>query len=111
VFDAHAIDALRTIFADANSRARATLGGEMSGEYVARTAPWLPASPPPQALIDDLHIELGYLYNSSQGTHADPRTTCGMPGSRAPHLWLNRSGERVSTLDLVRNYTQRTGTG
>lgn len=77
--------------------------------YVARTAPWLPASPPPQALIDDLNIELGYLYGSSQGTHADPRTTCGMPGSRAPHLWLTRSGARVSTLDLVKNYTLLSG--
>jgi 2-polyprenyl-6-methoxyphenol hydroxylase-like FAD-dependent oxidoreductase len=77
--------------------------------YVARTAPWLPASPPPQAMINDLNIELGYLYNSSQGPHADPRTTCGMPGSRAPHLWLTRSGGRVSTLDLVRNYTLLSG--
>jgi 2-polyprenyl-6-methoxyphenol hydroxylase-like FAD-dependent oxidoreductase len=77
--------------------------------YVARTAPWLAASPPPQALVDDLNIELGYLYNSSQATHADPRTTCGMPGSRAPHLWLTRSGERVSTLDLVKNYTLLSG--
>src|SRR3954467_9522442 len=29
--------------------------------YVARTAPWLRASPPPQPMIDDLNIELGYL--------------------------------------------------
>jgi 2-polyprenyl-6-methoxyphenol hydroxylase-like FAD-dependent oxidoreductase len=77
--------------------------------YVARTAPWLAASAPPQPLIDDLQIELGYLYNSPQGTHADPRTTRGMPGSRAPHLWLHRSGERVSTLDLFKNYTLLSG--
>jgi 2-polyprenyl-6-methoxyphenol hydroxylase-like FAD-dependent oxidoreductase len=77
--------------------------------YVARTAPWLAARAAPQPLIDDLHLELGYLYNSSHGTNADPRTTCGMPGSRAPHLWLNRSGERVSTLDLFRNYTLLSG--
>lgn len=77
--------------------------------YVARTAPWLATNPPPQPLIDDLNIELGYLYNSSQGTHADPRTTRGMPGSRAPHLWLARSGARESTLDLVKNYTLLTG--
>jgi putative polyketide hydroxylase len=49
------------------------------------------------------------LYNSSQGTHADPRTTCGMPGSRAPHLWLTLSGQRVSTLDLIKNYTLLSG--
>jgi 2-polyprenyl-6-methoxyphenol hydroxylase-like FAD-dependent oxidoreductase len=77
--------------------------------YVARTAPWLPASPPPQAMINDLNIELGYLYNSSQGTHADPHTTCGMPGSRAPHLWLTQSPNRLSTLDLVKNFTLLSG--
>ncbi len=27
----------------------------------------------------------------------------GAPGSRLPHLWLSRSGARVSTLDLVRS--------
>jgi 2-polyprenyl-6-methoxyphenol hydroxylase-like FAD-dependent oxidoreductase len=77
--------------------------------YVARTAPWLPADPPPQPMINDLNIELGYLYNSSQGLHADPHTTRGMPGSRAPHLWLTRSGERLSTLDLIKNYTLLSG--
>jgi 2-polyprenyl-6-methoxyphenol hydroxylase-like FAD-dependent oxidoreductase len=72
--------------------------------YVARTAPWLQSSQPPEPIVDDLQIELGYLYNSPHGSHADPRTTCGMPGSRAPHLWLARSGQRVSTIDLVGNY-------
>jgi hypothetical protein len=33
--------------------------------------------------------------------HADPRTTRGLPGSRIPHYWLERDGERVSTLDLT----------
>ena len=32
--------------------------------------------------------------------HADPRETQGRPGSRAPHLWIEKDGKRVSTLDL-----------
>jgi hypothetical protein len=69
--------------------------------YVARTAPWLASRVTPDALVDDMRIELGYLYNSPAGVHADPHTTCGMPGSRAPHLWLERGGQRVSTIDLT----------
>jgi 2-polyprenyl-6-methoxyphenol hydroxylase-like FAD-dependent oxidoreductase len=72
--------------------------------YVARTAPWLQESQQPEALVDDFEIELGYLYGSSLGTHADPRTTLGVPGSRAPHVWLTRSGSRVSTIDLTGHY-------
>ena len=41
--------------------------------------------------------------------HDDPRQTFGRPGSRAPHLWLERAGAgwtsqnggRVSTIDLA----------
>jgi putative polyketide hydroxylase len=77
--------------------------------YVARTAPWLRPAEPPEPIVDDLHIELGYLYNSPQGTHLDPRTTRGMPGARAPHLWLTRSGRRVSTIDLFGNYVLLAG--
>ncbi len=58
----------------------------------------------PDPIVNDLHIELGYLYNSPHGTHMDPRTTCGLPGSRAPHLWLTRSGQRISTIDLTGNF-------
>ena len=72
--------------------------------YVARTAPWLDSTQKPAAMVDDLHIELGYLYGSPLGAHSDPRTTTGMPGSRAPHLWLTRSGKRVSTIDLTGDY-------
>jgi 2-polyprenyl-6-methoxyphenol hydroxylase-like FAD-dependent oxidoreductase len=72
--------------------------------YVARTAPWLQSTQLPEPIVNDLHIELGYLYNSPHGTHMDPHNTCGLPGSRAPHLWLTRSGQRVSTLDLTGNF-------
>jgi putative polyketide hydroxylase len=72
--------------------------------YVARTAPWLNDSQHPEPLVHDLNIELGYLYGSPLGTHADPRTTRGAVGSRAPHVWLTRGQERVSTIDLTGNY-------
>ena len=82
--------------------------------YVTRTAPYLGAKDfqPP---ANDFNIELGYLYHSpaivAEGDdkiHDDPRQTFGRPGSRAPHLWLERgaagwleqSGGRLSTLDL-----------
>jgi 2-polyprenyl-6-methoxyphenol hydroxylase-like FAD-dependent oxidoreductase len=69
--------------------------------YVTRTAPWFQEAQEPEPLAHDFHIELGYLYGQPGSVHADPRTTRGMPGSRAPHVWLARNGERVSTLDLT----------
>jgi putative polyketide hydroxylase len=75
--------------------------------YVTRTAPYLGASDfEPQA--HDFNIELGYLYrspailseNGEDKGHEDPRLTFGRPGSRAPHVWLARGGEAVSTIDL-----------
>ncbi|MFE9307622.1 FAD-dependent oxidoreductase [Streptomyces sp. NPDC006706] len=55
-----------------------------------------------------LNVVLGYRYPRGAVVGADPdqevvpeamRLT-GEPGSRAPHLWLRRGGERISTLDL-----------
>jgi 2-polyprenyl-6-methoxyphenol hydroxylase-like FAD-dependent oxidoreductase len=69
--------------------------------YVARTAPWLQSTQPTEPIVDDFDIELGYLYDSPAGVHADPRKTFGQPGSRAPHLWLIYNGRRVSTIDLM----------
>ncbi|MEU2714710.1 FAD-dependent monooxygenase [Streptomyces sp. NPDC007205] len=55
-----------------------------------------------------LNVVLGYRYPQGAVVGADPdqpvvpdglRLT-GEPGSRAPHLWLRRTGERLSTLDL-----------
>jgi 2-polyprenyl-6-methoxyphenol hydroxylase-like FAD-dependent oxidoreductase len=75
--------------------------------YVTRSATYLGAKDfEPQA--NDFNIELGYLYrspaiapeNGDPAIHADPHATCGRPGSRAPHLWIERNGKRVSTLDL-----------
>jgi 2-polyprenyl-6-methoxyphenol hydroxylase-like FAD-dependent oxidoreductase len=76
--------------------------------YVTRTAPYLGAKDY-QPLAHDFEIELGALYRSSAvasedsdaAVHADPRATCGRPGSRAPHVWLERDGSRISSLDLA----------
>ena len=75
--------------------------------YVTRSATYLGAKDfePP---VNDFNIELGYLYHSpaivaeddDEAVHADPRGTVGRPGSRAPHLWIEKDGKRVSTLDL-----------
>jgi 2-polyprenyl-6-methoxyphenol hydroxylase-like FAD-dependent oxidoreductase len=78
--------------------------------YVTRTAPYLGAKDfqPPAS---DFNIELGYIYrspavmadaaeNGDAEVHDDPRLTVGRPGSRAPHVWLYRGGNRVSTIDL-----------
>jgi 2-polyprenyl-6-methoxyphenol hydroxylase-like FAD-dependent oxidoreductase len=62
-----------------------------------------------QPLVDDLSMEIGYRYHSpaivseaSTGTalYEDPRRSQAMPGTRAPHVMLQRSGARISTLDL-----------
>ena len=75
--------------------------------YVTRTATYLGATDY-EPLIADLDIELGYLYRSpaiqvtgDDGlSHVDPRQSAGRPGSRAPHLWIERGGARASMLDL-----------
>jgi hypothetical protein len=33
-------------------------------------------------------------------SHGDPRHSKGRPGTRAPHCWLERDGQRISTVDL-----------
>jgi hypothetical protein len=75
--------------------------------YVTRSATYLGAKDyePP---VNDFNIELGYLYHSpaivaeddDEAVHASPLETFGRPGSRAPHLWIEKDGRRVSTLDL-----------
>ncbi len=83
--------------------------------YVTRSAPYL-KSDNMQAIQNDLNIEFGYVYDSraivkegnrgEQRTGAaapmneDPRKSKGRPGTRAPHIYLQRDGRRISTLDL-----------
>ncbi|MEU6423406.1 FAD-dependent oxidoreductase [Streptomyces spiralis] len=55
-----------------------------------------------------LNVVLGYRYphgaviGAAPGQEVVPEgmRLTGEPGSRAPHMWLRRDGERVSTLDL-----------
>ena len=73
--------------------------------YVTRTAPYL-GTDGMQPVAGDLDVELGYAYDSaaicgaSPPGHENPRDSRGRPGTRAPHVWVERRGERVSTLDL-----------
>jgi putative polyketide hydroxylase len=81
--------------------------------YVLRTDPSIPKDAM-QPLVNDLNIELGYVYRSSAvipesadtQLHVNPRESHAMPGTRASHYWLQRNGQEISTLDLFgRNFT------
>jgi 2-polyprenyl-6-methoxyphenol hydroxylase-like FAD-dependent oxidoreductase len=83
--------------------------------YVTRSATYLGARDY-QPLANDFNIELGYIYRSPaiipeddvERASEDPRESKGRPGSRAPHLWIEKDGpstalvpgRRMSTLDL-----------
>src|SRR5207248_10005891 len=55
------------------------------------------------------NIELGYCYDGSR-VHENPRDSKGRPGTRAPHVWIERDGQRISTLDLFgRNFVLLAG--
>jgi 2-polyprenyl-6-methoxyphenol hydroxylase-like FAD-dependent oxidoreductase len=95
--------------------------------YVTRSATYLGAKDF-QPLANDFNIELGYIYRSpavipedevERGSE-DPRESQGRPGSRAPHLWIEKSslstafgaGTRMSTLDLFgRGFVLLTSSG
>ena len=67
--------------------------------YVKRTAPYL-GEETAEPLAPDFDVELGYLYRSGAGgrrsrgadgpVHDDPRHTHARPGSRLPHVWVDR---------------------
>jgi 2-polyprenyl-6-methoxyphenol hydroxylase-like FAD-dependent oxidoreductase len=99
---------------DAERRPASTFTVEQAyTRYVVRTNPALgtvgmqPAAP-------DLNIEMGYIYQSAavipedpadRRGHENPRESRGRPGTRAPHVWLQRGGQQISTLDLFgRNF-------
>jgi hypothetical protein len=81
--------------------------------YVTRVAPYL-GTAGAQPVLDDLYLELGYRYDSpavmaeppgdgpgDEGPpHRHPRDCQGEPGFRAPHVWLRRRGDPLSSLDL-----------
>jgi len=61
-----------------------------------------------EPIFDDAAMELGQLYRSTSilgageelPAAARPEEWAGQPGTRAPHVWVSRKGERISTLDL-----------
>lgn len=71
-------------------------------------AAYVPADAPKVPIMDDLALEFGQLYRSDAVLGAGPELPAaqrpdqwaGQPGTRAPHLWLTRDGEQLSTLDL-----------
>jgi 2-polyprenyl-6-methoxyphenol hydroxylase-like FAD-dependent oxidoreductase len=77
--------------------------------YVLRGAPHLaPNGIAP--FINDAHIDLGYRYRSAAiladgaddgALTEDPRQMRGRPGTRLPHVIVEREGARVSTIDLA----------
>jgi 2-polyprenyl-6-methoxyphenol hydroxylase-like FAD-dependent oxidoreductase len=86
--------------------------------YVTRVAPYL-GTDNMQPLVDDFSMEIGYRYNSpavvlegddDHPLHEHPRESKGRPGSRAPHVFLDRRGARLSVLDLFgRNFVLLAG--
>jgi 2-polyprenyl-6-methoxyphenol hydroxylase-like FAD-dependent oxidoreductase len=87
--------------------------------YVLRTAPYL-GTDDVQPLVDDLSLEIGDRYRSAavvQGDeeddgmpYTDPHESRALPGTRAPHCWLELDGRRLSTLDLFgRRFALLTG--
>jgi len=75
--------------------------------YVTRVAPYL-GTEDTQPIVDDFSMEIGYRYDSpaivlepgGPPLHEHPRESAGRPGARAPHVFLDRHGTRLSTLDL-----------
>ncbi|HEX3689508.1 MAG TPA: FAD-dependent monooxygenase [Solirubrobacteraceae bacterium] len=79
--------------------------------YVTRVAPYL-GTEGMQEIVDDWSMEIGYRYNSAAVAletdarppeaplHEHPRESKGRPGSRAPHVAIERAGTPLSTLDL-----------
>ena len=70
------------------------------------------------SLLDYAAVAFGYRYKSAAvlGAPADARAApadtelTGQPGTRAPHVWLARDGQRLSTIDLFgRDYVLLTG--
>ena len=76
--------------------------------YVTRVAPYL-GTEGMDPIVDDFSLEIGCRCNSpavilepasEDSLHEHPRESKGRPGSRAPHVVVERDGARVSTLDL-----------
>ena len=76
--------------------------------YVTRWAPYL-GTQDIAPIANDLDIDLGYRYRSpaviadgaDDSRLLEPtKEMRGRPGTRAPHTWIERDGQSISTLDL-----------
>lgn len=76
--------------------------------YVTRWAPYL-GTQDIAPIANDLDIDLGYRYRSrsvvaegeDDGRLLEPtKDTRGRPGTRAPHIWIEKKSVSMSTLDL-----------
>jgi len=75
--------------------------------YVGRAAPFLAAGGV-EPVVSDNNIDLGYRYRSAaiiaegddDAVHGDPREALGLPGLRAPHVFIERDGRLLSIIDL-----------
>jgi hypothetical protein len=85
--------------------------------YVTRVAPYL-GTEHTQPMVDDFSMEIGYRYDSlavvlepgGPPLHEHPPESAGRPGARVPHVFLDRDGTRLSTLDLFgRNFVLLAG--
>lgn len=69
---------------------------------------WVDGTFTPDPILSNDAMEFGQLVRSAAviGTGpqlpaaATPSEWAGQPGTRAPHIWIIRNGERISTLDL-----------
>jgi 2-polyprenyl-6-methoxyphenol hydroxylase-like FAD-dependent oxidoreductase len=77
--------------------------------YVLRAALYL-GTASMQPFVPDANVDLGYRYHSPAivtepgddgAVQVDPRAARGRPGTRAPHVWLERTDGRLSTIDLL----------
>ncbi|HSP74276.1 MAG TPA: FAD-dependent monooxygenase, partial [Gaiellaceae bacterium] len=101
-------DLLATYDAERRPVARLTVE-QAYARYVLRLDPSL-GKEGLHPLVDDALIDLGPRLRSTAiaaepdddgADWDDPRAPTGRPGVRAPHLFLDRDGGRVSTIDLV----------
>jgi 2-polyprenyl-6-methoxyphenol hydroxylase-like FAD-dependent oxidoreductase len=89
--------------------------GELSAEqaytrYVLRLAPEL-GKENLHPIVPEYAVELGYRYRSDAvipeddaddgATHENPQEPSGRPGTRAPHVVVERDGQPISTHDLL----------
>jgi hypothetical protein len=82
----------------------------------ARVSRCIRPGPPAVGALNAPVVHLGYRYDSRAvvdprpqlpSTEVIPLDLDGTPGSRLPHAWLERTGRRLSTLDLARSRRQK----